>query len=46
MKVLCTTTGECQGQEVHKGGLGSSKEGGGDREFLKGKLGKGITFEM
>jgi hypothetical protein len=30
------------GMEV--GGLGS--RGGGDRRFLEGKLGKGITFEM
>ena len=29
-----------------RGGLGSSREGGRDREFLKGKLGKWITFEM
>ena len=43
VKVLCPSTGECQGQEVGVGGLGSR---GGDRGFSEGKLGKGITFEM
>jgi hypothetical protein len=28
------------------GWVGEQGEGGGDREFLEGKLGKGITFEM
>ena len=46
MKLLCTTAEECQGWEVGVVGLGSSREGGGDRGFLKGQLGKGITFEM
>jgi hypothetical protein len=32
---------------VEVGGLGSGGGGaGGDRVFLEGKLGKGITFEM
>jgi hypothetical protein len=26
--------------------LGSRRRGGGDRVFLEGKLGNGITFEM
>ena len=37
---------ECQGQEAGVGGLGSTREGGGDRGFSEGKLGKEITFEM
>jgi hypothetical protein len=28
------------------GWVGEQRGGGGDREFLEGKLGKGITFEM
>ena len=46
MKGLCPSIGECQGQEAQMGGLGSGGEGEGDRGFLEGKLGKGITFEM
>jgi hypothetical protein len=48
VKVLCPSIGECQGQKVGVGGLGSGGrgEGGGDRGFSEGKLGKGITFEM
>jgi hypothetical protein len=34
------------GPEVGVGGVGEQAEMGGDREFLKGKPGKGITFEM
>jgi hypothetical protein len=43
VKALCPSTGECQGQEVGVGGLGSR---GGHRGFSGRKLGKGITFEM
>jgi hypothetical protein len=46
VKVLCPSIGECQGQEAGVGGLGNRGSGGGDRGFSKGKLGKGITFEM
>jgi hypothetical protein len=42
-KILGHCIGECQGQEVGVGGLGSGAAGG-DREFSEGKLGKGITF--
>ena len=45
-KIICPSTGECQGQEAGVGGLGSRWKGGGDRGFSEGKLGKGITFEM
>jgi hypothetical protein len=37
---------ECQGQKAGVGGLGSRGRWEGYREFLEGKLGKGITFEM
>ena len=45
VKFLCPSIWECQGQEVGVGGLMSRgrKEGMG---ALKGKIGKGITFEM
>jgi hypothetical protein len=48
VKVLCPSIGECQGQEAGVGGLVSRGrgEGGGDRGFSGGKLGKRITFEM
>jgi hypothetical protein len=36
--------GECLGQEAGVGGMGSG-EGGEDRGFLEGKLGKGITLK-
>ena len=42
VKVLCSSVGECQGQEAGVGGLGGKR----DRGFLEGKPGKGITFEM
>ena len=45
MKALCPSVGECQGQEVGVGGLGSRGRGG-DRGFTEGNRGKGITFEM
>jgi hypothetical protein len=46
-KILCSSIGECQGQEVGMGGWGA--EGGereGYRRFSERKLGKGIAFEM
>ena len=46
VKVLCPGIGECQGQEMGVGGLGSRGRGEADSEVLEGKLGKGITFEM
>jgi hypothetical protein len=46
VKVLCPSIGECQGQETGVGGLRSRVGEGGDRGFLEGKLGKGITFVM
>jgi hypothetical protein len=44
--VLSPNVGECQGQEARVGGLVSSGEEGRDRGLSKGKLGKGIIFEM
>jgi hypothetical protein len=46
VKVLCPSIGECQGQEVGVGGLGSRRRQEGIRGFSEGKLGKGLTFEM
>jgi hypothetical protein len=43
--IICPSKGECQGQEVGVGGLGS-KVGGGFRGLLERKLSKGIAFEM
>jgi hypothetical protein len=45
VKVLCPSIGECQGQEVGVGRLGSRGEES-DRWFSEGKPGKGITIEM
>jgi hypothetical protein len=45
VKALCPSIGECQDQEWKWVGWGTGG-GEGDREFSKGKLGKGITFEM
>jgi hypothetical protein len=46
-KIICPITGECQGQEVGVGGMGSRGGGGGVyRGILERKLGKGITFEL
>ena len=45
VKIICPSTGECQGQEAGVGGLGS-RAGGGYRGFSERKLGKGIAFEM
>jgi hypothetical protein len=44
-KIICPSTGECQGQEVGVGGL-RNRAGGGYRGLLERKLGKGIVFEM
>jgi hypothetical protein len=44
VKVLCPSVGECQGQELGMGGLGTGV--GGYRGFSEGKPGKGIAFEM
>jgi hypothetical protein len=48
LKVLFPSVGEFQGQEAGVGGLGSRgrRERIGGECFLKGKPGKGITFEM
>jgi hypothetical protein len=46
VKVLCSSIGECQGQEAGVGGLGNRERREGIGIFLEGKLGKGITFEM
>ena len=45
MKIICPSTGECQGQEAEVCGLGS-RAGGGYRGLSERKLGKGIAFEM
>jgi hypothetical protein len=44
-KIICPSTGECQGHEVGVGGLGS-RAGGGYRQLSERKVGKGIAFEM
>jgi hypothetical protein len=46
VKVLCPSIGECQSQEAGVSGLGSRGREEEDRGFSKGKLGKGITFDM
>jgi hypothetical protein len=45
-KILGPSIGECQGQGVGVGRLGSMGLGERDRGFLERKLGKWITFEM
>jgi hypothetical protein len=45
VKIICPSTGECQGQEVGVDGLGS-RAGEGYRGLLERKLGKGIACEM
>jgi hypothetical protein len=44
-KRICPSTGECQGQEVGVGRLGS-RAGEGYSGFSERKLGKWIAFEM
>jgi hypothetical protein len=46
MKALCTSIGECQGQEAEVGGLVSRWRGEEGRGSSEGKAGKEITFEM
>jgi hypothetical protein len=45
MKASCPSVGECQGLEAGVSGLVGGGCGG-DRGFLEGKPGEGITFEM
>jgi hypothetical protein len=45
VKVLCPSIAECQDQEWECVGWEAGGVGG-DREFLEGKLEKGITFKM
>jgi hypothetical protein len=45
VKIICPSTGKCQGQEAGVGGLGS-KVVGVYRRLLERKLGKQIAFEM
>jgi hypothetical protein len=44
-KIICSNTGECQGQEARVGGLWS-RAGGRCRGLSKRKLGKEVAFEM
>jgi hypothetical protein len=44
-KIICPSTGECQGQEAGVGGLGSRARGG-YRGLSERKIGNGIAFEM
>jgi hypothetical protein len=44
-KIICPSSGECQGLEVGVSGLGS-RVGRGYRGLSERKLGTGITFEM
>ena len=45
VKIICPSTGECQGQETGLCGLGS-KVGVGYRGLSESKLGKEIEFEI
>jgi hypothetical protein len=45
VKIICPSTGECQGKEAGMGGLGSRVEAE-YRGLSERKVGKGITFEM
>jgi hypothetical protein len=45
VKIICPSRGECYGQEVGMGGLGS-KAWGGHRGLSERKLRKRIAFEM
>ena len=44
VKVLCSSIGECQGQE-ESGWVGEQGNGGEYMGFSEGKLGKVVTFE-
>jgi hypothetical protein len=44
-KIICPSTGECQGQEAGVGRLGN-RAGGGYRGLSERKVGKGKAFEM
>ena len=44
-KILCPSIGECLGQEMGVGELGS-RAGGRYRGLSERKLGKGVAFEM
>jgi hypothetical protein len=44
-KIICPSTGECQGQEVGVGAL-QTRVGGVYRGLSERKLEKGIAFEM
>jgi hypothetical protein len=47
VKALCPSIVDCQDQEFQcSGWVGEQGEGGKDRGYSEGKLGKGITFEM
>jgi hypothetical protein len=46
VKALCPSVGECHSQESGVGGLVSRGRGKREGNFLEGKQGKGITFEM
>jgi hypothetical protein len=45
-KIICPSTGECQGQEACMSGWVREQAGGGYRGFSERKLGRGIAFEM
>jgi hypothetical protein len=45
VKIICSSTGECWGQEAGVDGLGS-RVGRGYRELSERKLEKGIAFEI
>jgi hypothetical protein len=46
VNVLCPQYRGMPGQGIEVEWVGEQGEGGGDRGFSEGKLGKGITFEM
>ena len=43
VKIICPSTGQCQGQEVGVGGLGR-KMAGGDRKISDGETRKGVSI--
>jgi hypothetical protein len=45
VKIICSSTRECQSQEAGVGAFGR-RTGGEYRGLLEKKLGKGIAFEM